>query len=188
CRASSGASGRGSRWRAFREPGPAASRRGRKRNRDAQAACPASGSSSLTLLAESTRRVGTAWPADRDKDARLAVKRGACLCWRGGGPRGMNGIITALAAVVAAQQTVPSINYSLPGQTTPAPLTIPADAEVFPFQAASVAGRPSAAARHFLLASAPAIPARGSAFTIRCLLDRANRRVLFCRYPSVPYA
>ena len=100
----------------------------------------------------------------------------------------MNWITTALAAVVAAQQPVPSINYSLPGQTTPAPLTIPADAEVFPFQAASVVGRPSAAARHFLLASAPAIPARGIAFTIRCLLDRANGRVIFCRDPSVPEA
>jgi hypothetical protein len=95
---------------------------------------------------------------------------------------------TFFAAMAAAQQPVPSINYNLPGQTTPAPLAIPADAEVLPFQAAAVIGRPSAAARHFLLAAAPAIPARGIAFTIRCLLDRANGRVIFCRDPSVPEA
>ncbi|WP_395614188.1 hypothetical protein [Allosphingosinicella sp.] len=98
----------------------------------------------------------------------------------------MNGFTTALAAIAAAQQPVPSINYSLPGQTTPAPLTIPATAEALPFLPANIVSRPSAAARHFLLASAPAIPARGLAFTIRCLLDRGNGRVIFCNAPTVP--
>ena len=69
CRASSGASGRATRWRAFREPSPAAWRRGRTRNKASgdrvwRARAPASARvSHLTLLAESTRRVGTAWPA-----------------------------------------------------------------------------------------------------------------------------
>jgi hypothetical protein len=100
----------------------------------------------------------------------------------------MNGFTTALAAVAAAQQPVPSINYSLPGQTTPAPLTIPANAEALPFLPANIANRPSVAARHFLLTSAPRIPANGLAFTIRCLLDRSNGRVVFCNAPSVPEA
>jgi hypothetical protein len=100
----------------------------------------------------------------------------------------MIGFTTVLAAIAAAQQPVPSINYSLPGQTTPAPLTVPANAEALPFLPANIANRPSLAARHFLLASAPPIPARGLAFTIRCLLDRANGRVIFCSPPSVPEA
>lgn len=100
----------------------------------------------------------------------------------------MTAFTIALAAIAAAQQPVPPINYSLQGQTTPAPPTIPADAEVLPFDGAAIASRPSAAARQFLLASAPAIPARGLAFTVRCLLDRANGRVILCRDPSVPEA
>lgn len=97
----------------------------------------------------------------------------------------MTAFVTALAAIAAAQQPVPSINYSLPGQTTPAPLTVPAT-EVLPFLPANIVNRPSAAARHFLLASAPRIPATGLAFTIRCLLDRSNGRVVFCNAPVVP--
>ncbi len=93
---------------------------------------------------------------------------------------------TALAAIVIAQQPVPPINYSLPGQATPAPVNIPATAEILPFESANVVSRPSAAARHFLLASGPAIPGRGLTFTIRCLLDRANGRVIVCQDPSVP--
>jgi hypothetical protein len=100
----------------------------------------------------------------------------------------MPALTTVLAAIAAAQQPVPPINFSLPGQTTPAPLAIPADAEVFPFQPTTILTRPSAAARHFLLASAPAIPARGLTFTVRCLLDRSNGRVILCRDPSVPEA
>lgn len=100
----------------------------------------------------------------------------------------MTAFTTALAAIAAAQQPVPSINYSLPGQATPAPPTIPADAEILPFQAANVVGRPSAAARHYLLAATPRIPDRGLAFTVRCLLDRANGRVILCRDATVPEA
>ena len=100
----------------------------------------------------------------------------------------MTGFTTFLAAIAAAQQPVPSINYSLPGQTTPAPLTVPANAETLPFLPANVVSRPSAAARHYLLASAPRIAARGLAFTIRCLLERSNGRVVFCTAPSVPEA
>lgn len=100
----------------------------------------------------------------------------------------MNAFTFALAAVAAAQQPVPTINYNLPGQTTPAPPGIPADAEVLPFENENVISRPSAAARHFLLARAPAIPARGLAFTVRCLLDRSNGRVILCRDPAVPEA
>jgi len=100
----------------------------------------------------------------------------------------MNGFTIALAAVAAAQQPVPSINYNLPGQTAPAPPGIPATAEVFPFEAGTVISRPSAAARHFLLSRSPGIPGRGVAFTVRCLLDRANGRVILCRDPSAPEA
>ena len=103
----------------------------------------------------------------------------------------MNWFATALAAIATAQQPVPPINYNLPGQATPAPRTpvsIPATAEILPFQSANVVSRPSAAARHFLLAGAPRIPSRGITFTVRCLLDRANGRVILCRDPSVPEA
>jgi hypothetical protein len=101
----------------------------------------------------------------------------------------MTGFLFAFAAAIAAAQPpVPPINYSLPGQATPAPLTIPPNAEILPFQNATVISRPSAAARHYLLAAAPAIPGRGLAFTVRCLLDRANGRVILCRDPSVPEA
>ena len=92
---------------------------------------------------------------------------------------------TALAAIAAAQPA-PPVNYTLPGQVTPPPFTIPATAEILPFQTASVTSRPSAAARHFLLATAPRIPARGVTFTIRCLLDRSNGRVILCQDPTVP--
>ena len=98
----------------------------------------------------------------------------------------MNWLVTALTAMLAAQQQPPAINYTLPGQTTPAPLAIPADAEILPFQSATITTRPGAAARHFLLAAAPRIPARGIAFTIRCLLDRSNGRVILCQDPAVP--
>ena len=100
----------------------------------------------------------------------------------------MSWFATALAAIATAQPPVPSINYSLPGQTTPAPVTIPATAEILPFQSAAVATRPSPAARHFLLASAPRVPGRGITFTVRCLLDRANGRVIMCQDPGVPDA
>jgi hypothetical protein len=98
----------------------------------------------------------------------------------------MSWFATALAAIVTAQQPAPAINYTLPGETTPAPVTIPATAEILPFQSASVISRPSAAARHFLLAAAPRIPARGITFAIRCLLDRSNGRVVLCQDPAVP--
>jgi hypothetical protein len=98
----------------------------------------------------------------------------------------MTGFMIALAATAAAQP-VPS-NYSMPGQVTPAPPTIPADAEVLPFQPATVIGRPSAAARQYLLAAVPRIPPRGLAFTVRCLLDRENGRVILCRDATVPDA
>lgn len=101
----------------------------------------------------------------------------------------MTGFLFAFAAALAATQPpVPTINYNLPGQATPAPPGIPPTAEVLPFDNASVISRPSAAARHFLLAQAPAIPARGLAFTVRCLLDRSNGRVILCRDPSAPEA
>lgn len=101
----------------------------------------------------------------------------------------MIGFTTVLAAVAAALQPVPSINYSLPGQAAPAPPgTIPANAEVLDFQESNVISRPSASARHYLLANAPHVAARGLAFTVRCLLDRANGRVILCRDPSVPEA
>jgi hypothetical protein len=93
---------------------------------------------------------------------------------------------TALAATAAAQQPVPPINYSLPGQVTRAPVTIPATAEFLPFQSAIVISRPGAGARHFLLAGAPPIAGRGLAFTVRCLLDRSNGRVIMCTDPSGP--
>ncbi len=96
---------------------------------------------------------------------------------------------TAFATVAAALQPAPPpINYTLPGQTTPPPVTIPANAEILPFQGATIVSRPSAAARHFLLASAPRIPSRGLTFTIRCLLDRTNGRVIVCQEPGVPDA
>jgi len=93
-----------------------------------------------------------------------------------------------LLAFAAVQQPAPTTNYVLPGQVVPAPPTIPATAEVLPFQSANLLSRPSAAARHFLLAAAPRIPANGVAFTIRCLLDRSNGRVIFCLEPTVPQA
>jgi hypothetical protein len=100
----------------------------------------------------------------------------------------MNLFSTAFAAIVAAQQSAPPVDYTLPGQVTPAPVTIPATAEILPFQSGLVVSRPSAAARHFLLASAPRIPSRGITFTIRCLLDRLNGRVILCQDPTVPDA
>jgi hypothetical protein len=98
----------------------------------------------------------------------------------------MNLFATALTAMLAAQQPAPPVNYVLPGQVTPAPVTIPDTAEILPFQSASVVSRPSPAARHYLLATAPRIPGRGIAFTIRCLLDRSNGRVILCQDPTVP--
>jgi hypothetical protein len=101
----------------------------------------------------------------------------------------MTGFTTALAALFAAQQQPPPpINYTLPGQTTPAPVSIPANAEILPFEGATVVSRPSAAARHFLLAGAPHIAGRGITFTIRCLLDRSNGRVAVCQDPTAPEA
>ena len=99
----------------------------------------------------------------------------------------MHGFTFALAAISAAQQP-PAINYTLPGQATSAPVIIPANAEILPFESATVISRPSAAARHFLLAGAPRIPGRGLTFTVRCLLDRSNGRVVVCSDPSVPDA
>ena len=101
----------------------------------------------------------------------------------------MTWFATLLATFAAAQQPAPPpVSYTLPGQVTPAPPTIPANAEILPFQPAAVVTRPSAAARHFLLASAPRIPARGITFTTRCLLDRSNGRVILCLEPTVPEA
>jgi hypothetical protein len=97
----------------------------------------------------------------------------------------MTWFAAALTAIATAQP-VPSINYSLPGQTTPAPFTIPATAEILPFQSANILSRPGAAARHFLLAGTPRIPGRGITVTIRCLLDRTNGRVVMCQDPAVP--
>ena len=98
----------------------------------------------------------------------------------------MNPFATALAAMLAAQQPVPPVNYTLPGQVTPPPFAIPATAEILPFQSGLVVSRPSAAARHFLLAAAPRIPAHGIAVTIRCQLERSNGRVILCEDPAVP--
>ena len=101
----------------------------------------------------------------------------------------MGPIVAALTILLAAQRPVPSINYTLPGQATPAPpapLSIPANAEILPFQSGAVLARPSPAARHFLLASAPPIPARGLTFTVRCLVDRAHGRAIFCQDATVP--
>lgn len=91
-----------------------------------------------------------------------------------------------IAAFAAAQQPTPSINYTLPGQVTPAPPTIPPNAEILAFQSGTIVNRPSAAARHFLLANAPRITGNGITFTARCLLDRATGRVTFCLEPTVP--
>lgn len=96
--------------------------------------------------------------------------------------------LAAALTMLLAAQSVPSINYTLPGQSTPAPPTIPANAEILPFQSAAIITRPSPAARHFLLASAPAIQARGIAFTVRCLVDRANGRTTFCQDATIPSA
>ncbi len=106
------------------------------------------------------------------------------------GDMAMNWLATALATIATAQQPVPPINYTLPGQATPPPpsVAIPDNAEILPFLSASVITRPGAAARHFLLAGAPRIPGRGITFTIRCLLDRSNGRVIICLDPAVPAA
>lgn len=104
----------------------------------------------------------------------------------------MHPLAAALIVMLTAQRPVPPIDYILPGQSTPAPpvsaipLSIPADAEIMPFQTGAVTARPSAAARHFLLAQAPAIPTRGMAFTIRCLVDRTNGRTILCQNPTIP--
>ena len=99
----------------------------------------------------------------------------------------MNLFATLIAAFAAAQSPAPPVNYTLPGQAVQAPLVaIPPNAEILAFTSANVVSRPSAAVRHFLLAEAPRIPARGLAFTVRCLLDRANGRVILCLDPSVP--
>lgn len=103
----------------------------------------------------------------------------------------MHPLAIALTALLAAQRPVPTINYTLPGPATPAPegqLSIPADAEVLPFQSGIVLARPGAAARHFLLAAAPAIPAGGINFTVRCLVDRTNGRTLSCQDSTIPAA
>ncbi len=99
---------------------------------------------------------------------------------------------SALAVLLAAQQSAPPINYTLPGQgTAPAPVqaTIPPDAEILPFDEAAVLVRPTAAVRHFLLAGRPPIPPGGAPFTVRCLVDRTNGRVTHCQDPAVadPY-
>jgi hypothetical protein len=100
----------------------------------------------------------------------------------------------ALAVLAAAQQPRPPITYTLPsqGQTAPSQIArpvIPPDAEIMPFDEAAVIVRPSAAARHFLLATRPVIPPTGAPFTVRCLVDRANGRVIHCQDPAVadPY-
>src|SRR6218665_1193526 len=105
-----------------------------------------------------------------------------------GGTIDMRGLLIPFIALLAAQAAPPPIDFTLPGQTTPAPLAIPPNAEVLPFQSGTILSRPSAAARHFLLASAPRIPASGVSFTIRCLLDRASGRVAVCQDPAVPQA
>lgn len=96
----------------------------------------------------------------------------------------------ALAALSAAQHPAPPINYSLPGQgAAPVTATIPPDAEILPFQESAVLVRPSAAARHFLLAGRPPIPPGGAPFTVRCLVARSSGRVTHCQDPAVadPY-
>jgi hypothetical protein len=103
----------------------------------------------------------------------------------------MNAFVLVIAAFAAAQRPVPPINFSLPGQglQAPAPVGIPADAEILPFQEASVINRPAPAVRHFLLASAPRIPEHGAPFTVRCLVDRRSGRTTHCQDPAVfdPY-
>lgn len=91
-----------------------------------------------------------------------------------------------ITATLLALQPVPSIDFTLPGQVRPAPLTIPATAEVLPFGTATVIGRPSPAARHALLRGTPPIPPRGIAFTARCLIDRTSGRVAVCLDATVP--
>lgn len=103
----------------------------------------------------------------------------------------MTGFAFALAAALTAQRPVPPINFTLPGQgnAAPQPAGIPADAEILPYQDASVIGRPNAAVRHFLLVSTPRIPEHGAPFTVRCLVDRRNGRTTRCQDPAVfdPY-
>jgi hypothetical protein len=99
----------------------------------------------------------------------------------------------ALAVLAVAQQSGPPIRYTLPSQGFgPAPMatqSIPPDAEIMPFDEAAVVARPNAAARHFLLATRPPIPPTGAPFTVRCLVDRVNGRVIHCQEPAVadPY-
>ncbi len=97
-------------------------------------------------------------------------------------------LATALTGTLAAQQPAPPINYTLPGQATAAravPLSIPADAEILAFENAAIVTRPGGAARHFILAQAARIPARGVPFTVRCLIDRPSGRVIHCQDPAV---
>ncbi len=96
------------------------------------------------------------------------------------------------AVSTVAQQPAPPINYRLPGQSSeaaPVPATIPPDAETMPFDESAVLVRPTAAVRHFLLASRPPIPPGGAPFTVRCLVDRSNGRTTHCQDPAVadPY-
>lgn len=96
-----------------------------------------------------------------------------------------------VAALLLAAQPVPSIDFTLPGQVRaapPAPVAIPADAEILPFGTTATAARPSPAARHFLLDGAPAVARGGIPFTVRCLVERTNGRVAQCQAPSAPAA
>src|SRR6218665_2559090 len=105
-----------------------------------------------------------------------------------GGTIDMRGLLIPFIPLLAAQAAPPPIDFTLPGQTTPAPLAIPPNAEVLPFQSGTILSRPSAAARHFLLASAPRLPARAVSSPRRCLLDGASGRVAVCQDPAVPQA
>jgi hypothetical protein len=76
---------------------------------------------------------------------------------------------------------------SLAQSAAPAPIVRPGRTDV-PFETARVIGRPSASARHALLARGPGIPAGGIAFTARCLVARDDGRAFGCAAPDVPEA
>ena len=89
----------------------------------------------------------------------------------------MNLLASVLLVLAAAQNPRPNapINYTLPGQGNAglpsAPAGIPANAETMAFADSAVIVRPSPAARHFLLATTPPIPADVTRFVLAQPLD-----------------